>query len=467
MYSSKKQKTNSMSQYKKATTLAEVNSAVRLDLTVSPDDDFFTDFSDVRGEFEDESIYRNLDVDSKFRYIRDVNNGNKTILFLAGMRGSGKTSELTKISKKLHNKDCFFCVTCNLDDGLSMDDMEYMDILIFQMERLFEELEKDSIDIDNGTIESLQKWFSERVKEVNSAIKREGGFEVEIGTQSPSIFSFLKLAAKLKANLTGSKENADKIRTVFKNNFIDFSRKFNEVVEKVNLTLRQKEVAREMLFIVDGLEKTATTEIRRKIIFEETNRINKIEANTIFTLPIELMADRRKLEQFSIVTSFPFVKIQTRDGKSIPEAIERFRQFVYNRIDKSLFESEAVVTRAIMMGGGSPRELLRILQYANIYADDELGKITMTDMDKAIKKLAVESSQYLSKEDLDKLQELRIANEKNLFIPFDDRLQALLEKLIVLEYNDGSYKRVNPIVELSPLYQQYVAPSSWGKSTLI
>lgn len=69
--------TNNMSQYKKATTLAEVNSAVRLDLTVSPDDNFFTDFSDVRGEFEDESIYRNLDVDSKFRYTRDVNNGNK------------------------------------------------------------------------------------------------------------------------------------------------------------------------------------------------------------------------------------------------------------------------------------------------------------------------------------------------------------------------------------------------------
>jgi len=445
-----------MSQYKKATTLAEVNSAVRLDLTVSPDDNFFTDFSDVRGEFEDESIYRNLDVDSKFCYTRDVNNGNKIKLFLAGMRGSGKTSELTKISKKLQNKDCFFCVTCNLDDGLSMDDMEYMDILIFQMERLFEELENIGLNIDSGTIESLQKWFSERVEEVNKAIKREGGFEVEIGAQTPSIFSFLKIAARLKANLTGSKENADKIRTVFKNNFIDFARKFNEVIEKVNLTLRQKDIAQEILFIVDGLEKTATTEIRKKIIFEETNRIRQINVNTIFTLPIELMSDRRKLEQFSVVTSFPFVKIQDRKGEPIQKAIDRFRDFVFKRIDSTLFENDEVVIKAIKMSGGSPRELLRILQYANIYADEDLGKIAMTDLDKAIKKLAIESSQYLSKEDLDKLKELKIANEKNLFIPYDDRLQALLEKLIVLEYNDGSYKRVNPIVELSPLYQQFV-----------
>jgi signal recognition particle GTPase len=447
-----------MIQYKKATTLAEVNSAVRLDLTVSPDDNFFTDFSDVRGEFEDESIYRNLDVDSKFRYTRDINNGNKIKLFLAGMRGSGKTSELTKISKKLQNKDCFFCVTCNLDDGLSMDDMEYMDILIFQTERLFEEIEHIGLNIDSGTIESLQKWFSERVEEVNKAIKREGGFEVEIGAQTPSIFSFIKIAAKLKANLTGSKENADKIRTVFKNNFIDFARKFNEVIEKVNLTLRQKDIAQEILFIVDGLEKTATTEIRKKIIFEETNRIRQINVNTIFTLPIELMSDRRKLEQFSVVTSFPFVKIQDRKGKTISKAVDRFRDFVYKRIDRTLFENDDVVTKAILMSGGSPRELLRILQYANIFADEDFGKITMADLDKAIKKLAVESSQYLSKEDLNKLKELRIANEKNLFIPYDDRLQALLEKLIVLEYNDGSYKRVNPIVELSPLYQQFVDP---------
>ncbi|HPR86359.1 MAG TPA: hypothetical protein PLG33_09910, partial [Prolixibacteraceae bacterium] len=298
--------TNNQNRYIKATTLAQVNGAVRFDLTVTPDDDYFTDFSDVRGEFEDESIYRNLNVNSKFQYNSESNNGNKITLFLAGMRGSGKTSELAKISKKLHHKDCFFCVTCNLDDGLSMDDMEYMDILIFQMERLFEELDQIKLTIDPGTIESLQKWFSERVKEVNNAIKREGGFEVEIGAQTPSIFNFLHIAAKLKANLTGSKENAEKIRTVFKNNFIDFARKFNEVIEKVNLTLRQNDIAKEILFIVDGLEKTATTEIRKKIIFEETNRIRQIKVNTIFTLPIELMAERRKLEQFSIVKSFPY-----------------------------------------------------------------------------------------------------------------------------------------------------------------
>ena len=56
----------------------------------------------------------------------------------------------------------------------------------------------------------------------------------------------------------------------------------------------------------------------------------------------------------------------------------------------------------------------------------------------------------------DKLKILKEANDSNQAIPFDEDWQDLLEKLIVLEYNDGTFKRVNPIVEASVLYRQYV-----------
>ena len=318
-------------------------------------------------------------------------------------------------------------------------------------------LAKAQLSPDQKILESLQNWFGERVKEVNKVIKQEGGFELEIGAESPSLFSFLKIAAKLKANLTGGKENADKIRTAFKNNFTDFSRKLNEFIEHINIQLRYHAIAQELLFIVDGLEKTATLDIRKKIILEESNRIRQIKANTIFTLPIELMPQAQRLKnEFSKVVSFPFVKIREKDGAENPAAIARFEEFVYKRIDKSLFDSPDTVKRAILFGGGSPHELLRVLEYANMYADEDAATITMNDLNKGIKKLAAVTSQYISKDDLAKLKELKDANQANFPIPFDDSWQDLLEKLIVLEYNDGSYKRVNPIVEESPLYKQHV-----------
>jgi SpoVK/Ycf46/Vps4 family AAA+-type ATPase len=443
--------------YKKAYKLVEVDTAVRFDVPIGSDHEFFTDFSDVRGDFEDRMIYKALKVNpSTFVYNLEANRGNKTLLFLAGMRGSGKTSELAKIANKLHHSKAFFCVTCNLDEGLDLNDMEYMDIVIFQLERLFEELEKVKLEIDVPIIASLQNWFSERVKEVNNAIKKEEGFEVEITAGTPSFLSFLGITAKVKSNLLGSKENAQKIRTVFKNNFSDFARQFNLFVEEVNLKLRQTGTAKELLFVVDGIEKAASLEIRKKIILEEANRIRLINTNTIFTLPIELMPESQKLISFSTVVSFPFVKIREKNGDIVEEAIQRFFEFTYKRIDEKLFDSQETVRKAILMGGGSPREYLRILEYANMFTEDRDQVITIEALEKGIRKLAAVTSRYISTADLEQLKILKEKNDKGIPIPFDIDLQDLLEKLIILEYNDGTYKRVNPIVEESQLYKQYV-----------
>jgi hypothetical protein len=448
---------NTQHYYKKATTLAEVDNAVRFDVPVTPDHEFYTDFSDVRGDFEDRMIYKTLNVHPKtFIFNSNANQGNKALLFLAGMRGSGKTSELSKIAKKLHNPSCFFCVVCNLDEGLDSNDLEYMDILVFQLERVFEEAQKIGLDLDNDIMDSLNSWFGERVKEVNKVIKKEGGFEVEIKSESPSFFKFLGIAAKIKANLAGSKENADKIRTVLKNNFKELSFKFNEFIEHVNVLLRKKNIARELLFIVDGLEKTATIDVRKKVVDEISDRISNIKVNTIFTLPLELMPQTQKLLKFSTVVSFPFVKIKEKDGRLVDEAISRFQDFIYRRIDHTLFDSPETVHKAILYGGGSPRELLRVLEYANMFADEDANKIFLADLEKGVKKLSAQTSQYVSNKDLEKLKILKEANENGRELAFDDEWQDLLEKIIVLEYNDGSYKRVNPVVEASPLYKQHV-----------
>ena len=331
-----------------------------------------------------------------------------------------------------------------------------MDIVIFQLERLFQELDIRKIKIDDSIIASLQNWFSERVKEVNRAIKKEDGFELEISAGTPGILSFLGITAKVKSNLLGSKENAQKIRTVFKNNFADFAIKFNSFVEEVNFKLRSTKTAKELLFVVDGLEKTASLDIRKKIIVEEGNRIRLINTNTIFTLPLELMPEGRKLMNFSKVVSFPFVKIREKNGDIIEKAVQRFIEFTYKRIDENLFDSPETVRKAILMGGGSPREYLRILEYANMFSNDDDKVITAEALEKGIKKLAAEPSQYVSSEDLKKLMALKQANEESKVMPFDAECQDLLEKLIILEYNDGTYKRVNPIVEESQLYKQNV-----------
>ena len=448
-----------MSDPKKATALEEIDQAVVFNEPVGPDHPFYTDFSTVRGDFEENRVYKILNVSRKGEnFSFDVRNSrNKTLFFLGGMRGTGKTSELAKYVKNLHRPECFFCVTCNVDEELDMNDVEYMDILVFQLEKLTALLDERRIKVDDGILERFEKWFQTRETEIKKSLKGEAGAEFGLDATGPSLLkAILGITGKLKLGITGSKERATVIRTTLKNRFPEFANLFNQFVEEVNLALRQNKAGQELLFVVDGLEKTMSVETRRKIVIEESNRLRQIKAYTIFTLPIELMRERQKIAQFSTIEAFPFVKLLQRDGTPIPAAIERFREFVDKRIDVALFESEAVVEKAILHGGGSPRELLRILENASFQADESKAKIDMPALDKALTRLGNQAAQYLTDDKLSKLKEISENNKNNRDTPFDDIIQEMLEDIIVMEYNDGSYKRVNPVVELSNLYRQYV-----------
>lgn len=144
----------------------EIDAAVNKFEPVTPNDDFYVDFKNLRGDFQEQDVMRILNVtkpDGHYRFNYQPNRTNKTLLFLAGMRGSGKTSELAKYAQLLHSPDCFFVVTCNVDEELDMDNVQYMDILVFQLEKLLQKAEKANLTIDDDILESMNVWFQERV----------------------------------------------------------------------------------------------------------------------------------------------------------------------------------------------------------------------------------------------------------------------------------------------------------------
>ncbi|MCB1160781.1 MAG: hypothetical protein KDK45_24985, partial [Leptospiraceae bacterium] len=373
---------------KKASKFVEIDSAVKFDIPVSPDHEFFTNFEDVRGEFNENLIYSALNVseapETSIYTYNETNPFNKSLVFLAGHRGSGKTSEIQKWVQKLDNPDCFLCITCNIDKGLDKNDVEYTDILIFQLEQLFKRLEEKNILVESDILEEMQAWYAETIREVNKKLTSK--MEIEAGLETKASIPFLsKLFMNLKAGILGSTERATVIRSTIKNNFSEFASKFNMFIYRINELIKTQKVAREVFFVVDGLEKTMSTESRRKIIMEESNRIQEIKVNTLFTLPVELMSEQRRLENFSTIIPFPFVKLIERDGARVEKAIERYRQFIYKRVSKELFDSDETVEKVVLTSGGSPRELLRILEYTAFYSDKQKGILTRDALNKAVK----------------------------------------------------------------------------------
>ncbi|AUD03700.1 hypothetical protein [Spirosoma pollinicola] len=449
---------------KKATRMDEIDAAVNKLEPVTPNDEFYVDFKNLRGDFQERDVMRILNVtkpDGHYRFNYQPNRSNKTLLFLAGMRGSGKTSELAKYAQLLHSPDCFFVVTCNVDEELDMDNVQYMDILVFQLEKLLQKAAEVDLSVSDDILESMNQWFQERVNEINRSLKAEGNAELEVDNDSPFsvaglLGKLLGVTTKLKLGLSGSYERAVAIRTTIKNRFPDFSIKFNTFIEQTNEQLRREGKGQEVLFIVDGLEKTMSATTRRAIIMDESNRIRQIKANTIFTLPIELMKEEQHIRNFSEIITFPFIKIIDRDGSIVHEAIERFEEFVCKRVAVELFDSPKTIHLAIHYSGGSPRQLLRIIEQAGWQADTNVGQITNENMQRAIDKLGNATARYLEPADFSILKTLKTDLDAGNPIGFDSSSQNLLEKEIIFEYNDGTYKRVNPLLEVSRLYQHRV-----------
>ncbi len=449
---------------KKALHLLEIDQAVPLNEPVGPGHPFYTDFTGLRGDFEEKIIYRSLNVstlNNQFRYDINTNAANKSLVFLGGMRGTGKTSELLGYEKKLNNPECFFTVFCRLDEDLNTNDMEYMDILILQLEKLTRRLKDENIRVNQDTLRALKTWFSEQVAEINRNLQGEAGLELGGGAQKGSLWnSLLGIFGELKASVTASTQRTNSVRTVLKKNYIPFKDKFNEFVAEAGLALREAGKAKDVLFIIDGLEKTNTPEIRRKIVVEESSRIRLINANMLFILPIELMKERQTLRQLTeFVCTFPNIKIQSLDGKDNEPAINRLMELVFKRIDAALFEDNEqhhLVKKMIRFSGGNPRELLRILSYAAFHADEGKGLIDEKAVNAGLQKLANETTQFLTADDFSKLKELKENNERGRETPYDERLDDLLEKVIIYEYNTGTFKRVNPVIELSKIYREQV-----------
>jgi hypothetical protein len=444
---------------KKAFTIEEIAQAVIHKEIIEPNHEFFTDFSGLRGEFEDLIVYNNLNVNTRTGgYKFNINNSfNKNILFLSGMRGSGKSSELAKIAQNIHNPDCFYCITCNIDEGLDLNDLEYMDILILQLELLTNKLKTDKISVNKGIIDKMQKWFSERESEIVKKIGSEAGFGLEVGasTENP-FFKLISVLVNFKASVNGSLERATTTRNTLKNNFINFADLFNEFIEEVNQALRIEKKAQEVLFIIDGLEKTMTSETRRRLIVEEQNRISKIKAYTIFTLPIELAKERPNLIQFSEVESFPFIKILERNGNKIEAAYQKMKEFIYKRIDASLFENEKIVEEVIYYSGGSPRQLLQILDVTATYVPNDENKISKQALDKALHRLSNQMAQHIEMPMIEMMKTIKDNNKNGKDTAYSEVIQKMLESIYVMEYNSGTYKRPNPLLELTNLYKQNV-----------
>ncbi|WP_152017877.1 hypothetical protein [Aliarcobacter butzleri] len=415
----------------KANTFYEIQDAVAFNNPIDEKNEFYTDFSGFRKGFNERKIFKYLNINPTTKECNKVSQTLK--LFLSGHRGTGKTTELLKLKNEIDDTTCFFTVFCDLsDEELDVNNIDFIDIIILILEKLTKTLKDKKIDIPKANIEPFYDWYEQRITEINNQTDESASIEVG-GKIGIDLFSLFSLVSRTKGKLSGSNSTKETIRKVFKNKFSDFSLKFNEFIFDIKKYLQENHISKDLLFIVDGFEKIGSLEDRKKILIDNSNKFVEIKANMIITLPIELFSEVSRLKEFASHISFPLITLDENSK-------ERFKEFIYKRIDKKLFDSEDTVEQIITYGAGSPRETLKIISSAYIQAEGEI--IDLKSIQDTQKSISEELMKYLDEKEILLLKQ--VYNKDN--IPFSDELAKLLIKKVLLDYDDGIERKINPIL---------------------
>jgi len=420
----------------KATGFYEIQDAVAFNTPIDETHEFYTDFSAFRNDFKEKKFYKILNINPNTKNCNPLKTHKK--IFLSGYKGTGKTSELLKLTNAINATQCYFTVFVDIaDEELDTNNIETVDVLILMLEKLVNTLNQNNIEVGNEVLKSFYKWYETRITEVNEYVKATGTIEVETKAKIPLLPLFLTLIAKTKAQLQTSTDTKEKIRQVFNNKFSDFSIKFNEFILSLKEQFHKEEKYKDILFILDGFEKIGSYESQKKILLDDANKFVIIQSHIIITLPIELFCEKGRLNNFSTTLHFPLIDLKKKEAKNA------LKEFIYKRVDASLFKTLPTVNKIIKYGAGHPRQTLQIINRAYIEAENDI--IDMQSVNSALDILSNEMSE-LNEEEIRVLKKLK----KNKTVASSDEYVGLKAKNIIFDYGiNKEEEKINPIVLLN------------------
>lgn len=360
---------------------------------------------------------------NKENVLEEISHDYLKILF-SGYRGSGKTVEMRRLHKDLHNPERYFSVLIELEKELAIDTFQFEDYFILLIYKFANEIDKLNI-ITDRLDDIIKDWLSETEIEKEytkeKSIKNEN--ELETGL---SFFGFLKAKFNIKTELAAGTKTARIIREKVKKNPLALIEKFNIALSEIRDEIQQKGEGKDILFIVDGSEKMPI-HVYERLFIKDAYIFRSINANIISTLPIHALYNLQYNSELSLYNTFlvPVVKITK-------ESIKEFREIITKRLNEKLFFEEGVLDYFVRYSGGVVREITKIVNAAIVYARGE--KITQELAEKTIRILGKEMDEKLTTQQYEFLSDFKKGKIKRIRIA-DKETGDLIYSLVLLKYN--------------------------------
>ncbi|MCI5197705.1 MAG: hypothetical protein D3919_16085 [Candidatus Electrothrix sp. AW5] len=235
-----------------------------------------------------------------------------------------------------------------------------------------------------------------------------------------------------------------------RNNFTEFAEAFNQLIRAGEEKIRAAGKGKRILFTVDGTDRL-DQEDAPKFFVEDVHQLTQINGLFIYCAPIHLLHQDNCLSaSFCQPFRLPMLKVRDRDGEDLVENMAVMREMALRRVPEQLFDTVDTVDYLVRYSGGHPRDLLRLLNVAINYADEE--RIDQVAAEKAVKQVANEYRRFINTEDYTRLVQIDLHPDAPDDFT-DEQSSLMLYNLILLEYNDYFWKS-HPLITTLPGYQR-------------
>jgi hypothetical protein len=352
------------------------------------------------------------------------------ILF-TGHRGSGKSTELSKLSFLLEDK--FFIVNFSIAESLNLYDLSYVDVILVTALKLMQRAHESGVKINELLLQNIFDWL-------NNEITKEKVIEIPAGANLSANVNLLAL--KIESKFGGEIVT----RTIMRENL---EKRLSELMEKINLTIKEieRKKGKRVLIIVEDIDKTDLVRARH-LFFEHASSLSKINSKVIYTFPIALRYSNdfqqitRDLKHFVL----PNVKIRDRQGNRNDEGYMLLKEVILKRMEENLMTEEAL-DEIIESSGGLMVDMMRIMQGASIYAlSEKKNVIDISHVRRMVNEIRNDYISILQNKHYEILN--KIKEDKDKRIVNEETVQEVLHNLSLLEYrNDDIWANVHPIVK--------------------
>ncbi|MEW6608291.1 MAG: hypothetical protein AB1414_12755 [bacterium] len=371
----------------------------------------------------------------------DLLTTNRGLKFLLGGHpGNGKSTELNKIDYDEAINAKYLVVKYSANEVLDINDIDIIDFLLTMTFKILEKAEETNTTLPGYLQERLKEmegYFTDKLqieKTTTEARNGEigGGVEANTGFKFP----FVRLGADFFAKVRLQSETRKQIREFYRVKVTDLRNLVNDIILNIKLSI----TPRDILLIIDDLDKTGPTQAE-KLFFEEGNIIGDIKCSALLTIPISMIYSPKsavivsKIGRQKVLRN---LRLKDRDGKEDEKTAkhrETLRQLVFKRMEEDLIEDNAL-NMAVDASGGVFRTLIDLIASASSYSRVQGGKkIDTVDMETAINEERANKKRALNRTYYDIL--LEIYDHKRLLSP--DRVEALelFHSLFALEYMNG------------------------------